>query len=52
MERFETKSWDQYELIDTGNGQKLERFGAYILARPEPKAIWEKALPAEEWNRR
>jgi len=42
--------WADYELIDTGNFEKLERFGDFILARPEPKAVWEKTLPEKEWN--
>jgi 23S rRNA (cytosine1962-C5)-methyltransferase len=43
--------WDDYELVDSGNGQKLERFGAYRLIRPETQAIWSQALPASEWER-
>jgi 23S rRNA (cytosine1962-C5)-methyltransferase len=43
-------SWTDYELIDTGNGEKLERFGGYILRRPEPQAVWEKSLPDKEWE--
>ncbi|WP_020598265.1 class I SAM-dependent methyltransferase [Spirosoma panaciterrae] len=44
-------SWPDYELIDSGNFQKLERFGKYILSRPEPQAIWDKSLSDEEWER-
>ena len=40
-----------YKLIDTGDGEKLERFGAHILRRPEPQAIWRKTLPETEWQR-
>lgn len=40
-----------YELLDSGNFKKLERFGAYILSRPEPQAIWTPALPEAEWQR-
>ncbi len=40
-----------YELIDTGNFEKLERFGAYTVSRPEPQAVWQKALPETEWER-
>ncbi|HAQ65737.1 MAG TPA: oxidoreductase [Bacteroidales bacterium] len=43
--------WPDYELIDTGDFQKLERFGRYITTRPEPKALWDKALPDAEWQR-
>lgn len=39
-----------YELIDSGNFYKLERFGQYILSRPEPQAIWERHLPETEWQ--
>lgn len=43
--------WKDYELIDSGNFEKLERFGSFILARPEPKALWNKALSEGEWMR-
>ncbi len=43
--------WEQYELIDSGNFKKLERFGKYVLIRPEPQAIWEPALSEKEWKR-
>jgi 23S rRNA (cytosine1962-C5)-methyltransferase len=45
-------SWKDYELIDSGSFEKLERFGKYILIRPEPQAIWRKSLPEEEWKQR
>ena len=44
--------WPDYELIDSGDFQKLERFGSFVLARPEPQAIWNKSLPADEWEQR
>lgn len=40
-----------YELIDCGGCEKLERFGPYCMIRPEPKAIWNKTLPENEWAR-
>jgi 23S rRNA (cytosine1962-C5)-methyltransferase len=40
---------DDYELLDSGNGQKLERFGAVILARPCAQAVWEPSRP-ELWE--
>lgn len=43
--------WKDYELIDSGNFEKLERFGQYCLARPEPKALWDKTLSNQEWDR-
>jgi 23S rRNA (cytosine1962-C5)-methyltransferase len=44
--------WKDYELIDSGNFEKLERFGDYILIRPEPQAIWEPTLLPDEWKRK
>lgn len=41
-----------YELIDSGNFEKLERFGRYVTRRPEPQAIWRPSLPESEWQRR
>jgi len=43
--------WEDYELIDTGGFEKLERFGEYILSRPEPQAIWDKSLSENEWKK-
>lgn len=43
------KNWTDYELIDSGNFEKLERFGKYITIRPEPQAIWKPALHEREW---
>lgn len=44
------EKWADYELLDSGDFEKLERFGKYILIRPEPKALWEKSLSDREWN--
>lgn len=43
--------WKDYELVDSGDGEKLERFGNYYMIRPEPKALWGKTMPAGEWER-
>lgn len=51
MKLITPKNWQQYELIDCGNFEKLERFGNFVLARPEPQAIWDKQLPPEEWDK-
>jgi len=51
MAEFPSPSWKDYELLDSGAGEKLERFGAYVLARPEPKALWGKSLSEAEWRR-
>ena len=44
--------WQDYELIDSGGFEKLERFGKYILLRPEPQAVWKRSLSDEEWEKR
>lgn len=44
--------WKDYELIDCGDFEKLERFGNTVLIRPEPQAVWKKGLPESEWTRR
>lgn len=46
-----TPEWEDYELIDSGDFEKLERFGRWITRRPEPQAIWHKSLHEEEWAR-
>jgi len=42
-------NWSDYELIDCGDFEKLERFGKYHLIRPEPQAVWKKKLSENEW---
>jgi 23S rRNA (cytosine1962-C5)-methyltransferase len=42
---------NHYELIDSGNGQKLERFGPYLLVRPCSQAVWQKQLHEKEWKK-
>jgi len=44
--------WKDYELIDTGNGEKLERWGKYILRRPDPQIIWPIRNENGLWKRR
>ena len=44
--------WADYELIDCGDFEKLERFGNVVLIRPEPQAVWPKGLPETEWTKR
>ena len=49
MEKL-TAEWDEYELVDSGGGRKLERFGEYLLVRPEAQATWSAALPRKRWE--
>lgn len=41
---------DQYALLDSGDGHKLERFGAQTVIRPDPQAFWTPASPVENWR--
>ncbi|MDR0614093.1 MAG: class I SAM-dependent methyltransferase [Dysgonamonadaceae bacterium] len=50
MKLLSPRYWPDYELIDCGGYEKLERFGKYILRRPEPQAVWQKALSEKEWE--
>jgi 23S rRNA (cytosine1962-C5)-methyltransferase len=52
MKLLSPNSWKDYELLDSGDFEKLERFGNVILIRPEPQALWPRSLPAEEWKKR
>ncbi|MBN1538047.1 MAG: class I SAM-dependent methyltransferase [Anaerolineales bacterium] len=42
--------WEDYELLDSGNGQKLERYGPYRFKRPAVQAIWKPALEEKAWQ--
>ena len=48
---YPAEYWKDYELIDSGYGEKLERFGKYVLRRPEPKALLAPSLTEGEWKR-
>ncbi len=41
----------EYALLDSGDGEKLERYGDVIISRPDPQALWPKLLPPIEWAR-
>ena len=42
--------WRDYELLDCGDGRKLERFGAHIFNRPDAQALWKPQNPIEQWS--
>ena len=44
--------WKEYEVIDTSNGEKLERWGDYILVRPDPQVIWDTPHDAPQWKKK
>ncbi|MBN2055708.1 class I SAM-dependent methyltransferase [bacterium] len=50
MGDIKATGWDGYELLDSGDGGKLERFGAWVISRPAPQAIWRRRLPDEVWR--
>ncbi len=41
--------WRDYELLDSGDGSRLERFGQYVLVRPDAEAVWHPSLNDSEW---
>ena len=48
---LEVEPNEDYALLDSGGGEKLEQYGPYRIVRPEGQAIWQKALPDREWQR-
>lgn len=52
MELLTPQHWKDYELIDCGNFEKLERFGNFITIRPEPQAVWDKRYSDAEWQKK
>src|SRR3546814_472578 len=42
--------WADYALLDSGDGEKLEKFGEFTLVRPDPQILWSRSLPIQEWN--
>ncbi|MBU6427082.1 class I SAM-dependent methyltransferase [Patescibacteria group bacterium] len=46
-----TESSENYELLDSGEGEKLERYGKVVLSRPDPQSLWRKRLDAKEWRK-
>jgi 23S rRNA (cytosine1962-C5)-methyltransferase len=47
---LEASHWRDYELLDSGDGLKLERFGPYTFVRPEVQAMWSRSLPQKDWD--
>ena len=44
-------NWTDYEVIDTSGGEKLERWGKYILLRPDPQVIWNTEKTNKNWKK-
>ncbi len=51
MNLITPENWKDYELLDCGDFEKLERFGKYITIRPEPQAIWKRKWSDSEWEK-
>lgn len=49
--QLEIESDNNYALLDSGEGEKLESFAGVVLSRPDPQALWQKRLPKEEWKK-
>ena len=47
---LESAGWRDYALLDSGDGQKLERYGTYRIVRPEAQAMWSRRLTAANWD--
>jgi 23S rRNA (cytosine1962-C5)-methyltransferase len=45
-----TTGWDDYALVDSGGGRKLERYGALRVVRPEPQCLWRPSLAKDAWD--
>jgi 23S rRNA (cytosine1962-C5)-methyltransferase len=50
MKIISTHGWDEYELMDSGRGNRFERFGPHTIIRPDPQAIWNPLLPEAQWK--
>ena len=51
IKTFYSKNWKDYEMLDTGAGEKLERFGKYTFVRPYETAFWKKTLLGNGWEK-
>ena len=43
--------WKDYEVLDTSNGEKLERWGDYFLVRPDPQVLWNTPKKLRQWKK-
>jgi 23S rRNA (cytosine1962-C5)-methyltransferase len=51
LQTLVTAGWDDYALVDSGYGRKLERMAGFLIDRPEPQAMWTPRLKKEDWQR-
>ena len=45
------QNWNDYEVLDTAGGEKLERWGDYLLVRPDPQVIWDSNKQNPGWKK-
>ena len=45
-------NWKDYEVLDTSNGEKLERWGNYLLVRPDPQVVWNTPHTNPGWKKK
>ena len=48
---WKADQWKDYEVLDTSNGEKLERWGSFYLVRPDPQVIWSTPRQDPRWKR-
>ena len=48
---YNTDQWKDYEVLDTSNGEKLERWGDYFLVRPDPQVLWDTPKKLRQWKK-
>lgn len=51
MKILSTKGFKDYQLLDSGDGKRLERFGKFVISRPDPQVIWKPFLKQDEWDK-
>ncbi len=51
MQLLTPQHWKDYELLDAGNFEKLERFGSVVTIRPEPQAVWDRVYSVKDWEK-
>jgi 23S rRNA (cytosine1962-C5)-methyltransferase len=48
---FSLKNFDDYALLDSGDGERLEKFGKFIIRKPDPQVLWKRSLADSEWEK-
>ena len=48
---WKSDKWKEYELLDTSDGERLERWGSCTLVRPDPQVVWKNCRKNSMWNK-